>query len=162
MQGRHSLQTGRKTMQRNMVSRFKRKKSDLLKDAIAQAERLDLKFKKILAIDDCPDTLNVINTFFKNQSRTVVQSFVDEELAIRSFIKEKPDLVILDMNLKHSDGIRVSIILKKLSFFRVPIIFISGDSSMANEVRKFHGNDYQFLSKPFRKESFLRAVKKAC
>lgn len=133
-----------------------------LRNSYAKQDMAELGHKRIMAIDDCPDTLNVIYSFLKTQSKLVIETFENEEYAMHHFMRDNPDLVILDMNLSKLDGIKVAVILRNLSMFEVPILFISKDKKMKQEVERIYGDNVKFLAKPIHKNSLLEAVEDIC
>ena len=135
-----------------------REEKRLLMESLVRTEMRSLEDKKIMVIDDCKDTLNLIKKYFEGIVSIDVHTFLDEHLAIRYFIRETPDLVILDMNLTKLDGIKVSLIMRNLSLFEVPIIFISQDGRSQYEIENFYGRKPLFLEKPFQKKPFISVV----
>tara|TARA_R110000868_G_scaffold14304_2_gene66504 strand:+ start:4816 stop:5262 length:447 start_codon:yes stop_codon:yes gene_type:complete len=135
---------------------------DLLRNSYAKKASHDFGNKKIMAIDDCAVTLNIINQFLRSSSNLSLELYKDERAALKSFMQENPDVVILDMNLGKLDGQTVALIMRNLSLFEVPIIFISADYEKQAEITKEYGERVTFLPKPLRKHSLISALEEIC
>jgi CheY-like chemotaxis protein len=62
-----------------------------------------LKGFKILVVDDEPDILTFLSTVLEDQGATVIQASDGEE-ALALTLKEKPDLVTLDLSMPGKNG----------------------------------------------------------
>ena len=58
---------------------------------------------KILVVDDEPDILTFISTVLEDQGATVIQA-IDGEQALELALKEKPDLITLDLSMPGKNG----------------------------------------------------------
>jgi CheY-like chemotaxis protein len=72
-------------------------------EALLPAEALGLKGFKILVVDDEPDILTFLSTVLEDQGATVIQA-ADGEEALALTLKEKPDLVTLDLSMPGKNG----------------------------------------------------------
>ena len=72
-------------------------------EALMPPEALSLKGFKILVVDDEPDILMFLSTVLEDQGATVIQA-ADGEGALELVVKEKPDLVTLDLSLPGKNG----------------------------------------------------------
>ena len=82
------------------------------------------------------------------------------EEAIKSVQHEKPDLVLMDINLKGElDGIETAIKMQQED--AIPIIYLTANSDDAHFNRAKATSPYAFLSKPFKKLDLQRAIELA-
>ncbi len=145
-----------------LLMRKLREEKNLLLDPLARIDMPQLQNKKVMVIDDCEDTLRIVKKYLTDVNRVSVATFLDEFQAIRDFMKDKADLVILDMNLNSLDGIKVSSVFDNLSSLKVPIIFISRDTCSQKDLENLYDNDKaSFVPKPIKKEVLLAKVKQA-
>jgi CheY-like chemotaxis protein len=72
-------------------------------EALMPPEALSLKGFKILVVDDEPDILMFLSTVLEDQGATVIQA-ADGEGALELALKERPDLVTLDLSLPGKNG----------------------------------------------------------
>ncbi len=112
--------------------------------------------KRILVVDDDPAILEVIEIILLENKYDVETS---RSGRVFRDLKNKPDLILLDVLLSGEDG---RDIVKKLKLDDktrdIPVVMISAHPSAGDTVRKFGAND--FLSKPFDIDDLLRIIKK--
>ena len=124
-------------------------------------EALTLKGYKILVVDDEPDILTFLSTVLEDQGATVIQAS-DGEQAYDLALREKPDLITLDLSMPGKNGALVFEEIRKnpeLSASRVCII--TGKPELRRliydrPVRPPEG----YLDKPINEESLLLNVRK--
>lgn len=102
--------------------------------------------KKILAVDDEPDILKIIDHRLSREGYEIITASDGEE-AIDVFRQEKPDLVILDLMLPKIDGFEVCRVLREES--DVPIIILSARSDELDRLLGFRMGGDDYLTKPF-------------
>ncbi len=106
-----------------------------------------VKTAKILIADDSDILNNVLRDLFEESGFEVVQAFDGSECK-SVFLKEKPDLVFLDVQMPEADGLDVLKYIKKKSA-RTPVVIMTGagNESIAVGAMKLGADDY--LKKPF-------------
>jgi CheY-like chemotaxis protein len=67
------------------------------------AAALSLEGVKILVVDDEPDILTFISTVLEDQGAKVIQA-IDGEQALEMALREKPDLITLDLSMPGKNG----------------------------------------------------------
>lgn len=112
----------------------------------------------ILIVDDVPANLKVLGDILKDEGYKVrpVPSGI---LALQVAVKEKPDLILLDIMMPEMDGYEVCRRLKShIELYEIPVIFISALSETDDVVKalKFGGVDY--ITKPFKPEEVSARV----
>lgn len=128
---------------------------------VQPAEVLSLQGYKILVVDDEPDVLTYISTVLEDQGAAVVQA-LDAEQALELALKEKPDLITLDLSMPGKNGGYVFEEIRKnpgLSASRVCII--TGKPELRRliydrPVRPPEG----YLDKPINEQTLLTNVHK--
>ena len=84
-------------------------------------------------------------------------SFADPEQFLLNFKPLVPAVLVTDMRMPKLSGVQLqSELLEK--GHKIPIIFISGESSDEQIVKAFKNGAFDFLLKPFSREDFLSAV----
>ena len=117
--------------------------------------------KKILAIDDNTDNLELIKTILKRDipNCNVFTSKLGEE-GIVIAKKEIPDTILLDIHMPEMDGFVVCEILKNNETTKsIPILLVSGlGHETNNRIKGLNYGADAFISKPFDKAELVALV----
>ncbi|MCM4158176.1 response regulator [Gramella sp. AN32] len=112
---------------------------------------------KILIIED--ELLIAANTSMHLSSLgySISGIFSNAEEALKSVSSTRPDIALLDIQLKGKmDGIEIAQILHDQ--FGIPIIYLTANADDMNFNRAKSTNPFAFISKPFRKLDLQRAI----
>lgn len=113
--------------------------------------------KKVLIVEDEKSLATVISDSLKNEGfETVIIHRGDE--AIDCFYKEKPDLILLDINLPGMNGWEICKKLKALS--QVPIIMVTARDSEFDEIKGLELGADDYITKPFTPKLLIIKLKK--
>lgn len=113
--------------------------------------------KKVLIVEDEKSLATVISDSLKNEGfETVIAHRGDE--AIDCFYKEKPDLILLDINLPGMNGWEICKKLKALS--QVPIIMVTARDSEFDEIKGLELGADDYITKPFTPKLLIIKLKK--
>ena len=114
--------------------------------------------KKIMVVDDSPTERAFMEGVLKKRGYEVL--LVDSgEKAIERSKSEKPDLIFVDIMMPRLDGYQTCALIKKSGKHKAtPVIMLSSKDSLFDRARgRMVGSD-EYLTKPFTKESLLKAV----
>ncbi len=132
-----------------------------LLDAFAHKEMDHLKDKRILIIDDSDDSINLMETLIKANTRDIqVRSFKDEYEALKEISHNEYDLIILDVMLNTTDGIKIGKAIKELNIYQGPILFTSANQKYKDEINTIFKKNMNFLPKPIDKALLISNLKK--
>jgi diguanylate cyclase (GGDEF)-like protein len=113
---------------------------------------------KILVVDDCLDSINLLQNILKQKKYNIVTARSGEE-ALFSVKKIIPDLILLDIAMPRISGFEVCQQLKcELGLNNVPIVFVSACDEINNVAEGFRLGGVDYITKPFRKEEVLARV----
>src|SRR6516165_6647793 len=105
--------------------------------------------KLILIVDDTPTNIGVISGALKDCYSTKVATNGQKALAIAS-AEDKPDLILLDVMMPEMDGYEVCTRLKAdPATQEIPVIFLTGQTSVEDETRGFNVGAVDYVHKPF-------------
>ena len=103
--------------------------------------------KKILVVDDDTDLLEIVRLSLNTSGYEVILANTCAE-GIKTFYREKPDLVLMDINVRDEDGREMCKQIKSdAAYQHIPVILISGNSEALSTYKKYGANDA--INKPF-------------
>lgn len=117
------------------------------------------KLKKILVIEDEPDSLKLLSMALKAAGYVVLGAQNGEE-GLKIFREEKPDLVILDVVMPVMDGWEVLRRIKAgLRSRRVPVIMLTAKNTDMDKIKGYNfGADF-YVTKPYNIKKLLPVIK---
>jgi twitching motility two-component system response regulator PilG len=113
---------------------------------------------RVMVIDDS-NTIRRSAEIFLLQAGCQVVLAEDGFDALAKITDHQPDLIFVDIMMPRLDGYQTCALIKKHSKYRTtPVIMLSSKDSVFDRARgRMVGSD-EYLTKPFTKESLLRAV----
>ena len=113
--------------------------------------------KKILAVDDDPDILDIIKLALEDDYNVVVAH--DGEQAIEEVYKQSPDLVLLDYVMPKMNGLEVCRRLKNDILLRhMPVVMLTGKGELKDKVTGLGAGADDYIVKPFEPEELLARI----
>lgn len=104
--------------------------------------------KKILVVDDEPDALRMVKLTLASEGYEVVTGSDGEE-AIQVAVRERPDLILLDVMMPKVNGYEVARRLRRVpELARVPILFLSARGQVADKVEGLRAGGNDYVTKP--------------
>ena len=116
--------------------------------------------EKILVVDDEPNMLRLLKTILMDKTGYEVTT-TNNPLEVSKLLQQEPfDLVISDLKMPLVDGIDLIDIIKKIDPL-LPIIIITAYGTIETAEEAIQKGAYDFITKPFRKETILITIKRA-
>ena len=104
----------------------------------------ELSGRTVLVVEDSLETQDLIATYLEHQGLRVLRAANGAEMTAR-IAQDRPDLVLLDINLPDCDGLALAERLRLGE--AVPLIFVTGRDSPTDRIAGLsHGGDY--VTKP--------------
>lgn len=120
-----------------------------------------MKGKKILVIDDTLKLLEELRDILAMEGFDVITA-TDAYSGMTKVAKEKPDLIITDLNMPEMHGFDLITKLKSLQKSEhIPIIVLSGDEDDAVVKRAFNLKADLFIKKPCSVDELLTSIERA-
>lgn len=113
---------------------------------------------KLLAVDDEPEILRIIEKVFAKDFRVTTVS--DSTQAISQFEAIEPDCVLLDVDMPGISGLEILASLHG-SHPEVPVIMLTGVKDVATALGALRSGAYDYQTKPPNFEELTRAVARA-
>lgn len=116
--------------------------------------------KKILIVEDDPDLIRALGMRLRSAGYEVSQA-VDGATAAQIAIREKPDLVILDIGLPAGDGHVVAGRLRSnVKTMSVPVIYLTARATPEDMAKASEAGAAGYVLKPFKPERLLALVER--
>ncbi len=110
---------------------------------------------KILVIEDDSGILLPLSLYIQKENYTLV-TCSDGALAVDVFQKEKPDLIILDINLPNKSGIEICREIRAKHI--TPIIVLSARDSEDDKLTLFELGVDDYVAKPFSSRELMARI----
>lgn len=113
--------------------------------------------KKILIIEDAPDTRQTIKVLLKNYEVEIIEA----ENGIdgwNKIIKEHPDLILLDLHMPKKDGFSILEDLEE-EWMGIPVFIVSGDTNEETITTCNYFGAKAYLKKPLILDDFKEIIK---
>jgi two-component system alkaline phosphatase synthesis response regulator PhoP len=113
---------------------------------------------KILLVDDEPDIVEFLKYNLERENFKVIESFNGEEAL--NLLKEKPDLIILDVMMPGMSGYEVCRRIKEHNQFKdIPIVFLTALSQENDEIKGLEAGGSDFIKKPISPPKLIARVR---
>lgn len=112
----------------------------------------------ILIVDDKPENLDLIRTFFKGENYRILVADSGKS-ALRQMEHVHPDLILLDVIMPEIDGMETCRRIKESDLLKdIPVIFMTALSDTENKTKGFDAGAVDYITKPVRKEELKARV----
>jgi DNA-binding NtrC family response regulator len=115
---------------------------------------------RLLVVDDEPNMLRLLKTILMDKTGYEVTT-TNNPLEVSKLLQESHyDLVVTDLKMPLVDGIDLIGIVKNIDA-TLPIIVITAYGTIETAEEAIQKGAYDFITKPFRKETILITIKRA-
>jgi DNA-binding NtrC family response regulator len=116
--------------------------------------------ERILVVDDEPNMLRLLKTILMDRTGYEVTT-TNNPLEVSKLLQEDHyDLLVTDLKMPLVDGIDLIGIVKNIDA-TIPIIVITAYGTIETAEEAIQKGAYDFITKPFRKETILITIKRA-
>jgi len=112
--------------------------------------------KKILVVDDEAKIVKVLKAYLEQSGFQVVTA-ADGKVALDTFMREKPDFMILDLNLPGMDGLDVCRTVRRQS--NIPILMLTARVEEADKLIGLELGADDYVVKPFSPREVVARVR---
>jgi CheY-like chemotaxis protein len=104
--------------------------------------------EKILIVEDNPPSLRLIEITLRSRGYTLLRA-TDGEEALAVAVRERPDLIIMDVQLPGMSGLEVTRRLRQMpEFAAVPIVAVTANAMKGDREKTHRAGCDAYLSKP--------------
>ena len=116
--------------------------------------------KRILVVEDNETNMYLIRFILKNKGYQVVEATTGEE-GVELALKEKPDLVIMDIQLPGIDGLEATRRIRKSEAGEeIPIIALTSHAMVGDKEKALKAGCTGYIEKPINPETFVAQIEK--
>lgn len=114
--------------------------------------------KHILVVDNDLESLNIVEEALRKLY--IVTLLKSEEEALLFLMSEKPDLILMDMNMIEKNWYKtIRKIKKDEELNNIPIVFLTTGINDENEIKAIEAGVVDFIRKPLLPEKILRRIR---
>jgi len=116
--------------------------------------------KRILVVEDNEKNMYLISFILKKNGYEVIEALSGEE-GIELAIKEKPDLVIMDIQLPGIDGLEATKRIRESEADgKLPIIALTSYAMTGDREKAFKAGCTGYIEKPINTETIIEKIEK--
>jgi two-component system sensor histidine kinase/response regulator len=120
---------------------------------------IDLKGRRILAVDDDRINLKIIGGILRHEGYELAEAASGEQ-ALEVYAEFQPNLVLLDVMMPGIDGFTTCRTLKRTYGDKcAPVIFVTAKSEAEDVVMGFDAGGVDYLAKPFRPKEVVARIR---
>ncbi|MDJ0774396.1 MAG: response regulator [Mastigocoleus sp. MO_167.B18] len=113
----------------------------------------------ILIVDDQPTNLSILSRSLQRNGMTVMLAINGQD-AIQKVLNQKPELILLDIQMPGIDGFETCNLLKKNTTTQdIPIIFMTASIDSKDKIKGLSVGAVDYITKPFEEEEVLARVR---
>jgi CheY-like chemotaxis protein len=101
---------------------------------------------RILVVDDEPELLQVLREHF--EGRYEVATALSGASAIERFVRQRPDMVFLDINMPGGNGLAVLKLLRQADP-KIPVVIVTANAENAVAAECITEGAFGYVPKPF-------------
>ncbi len=116
--------------------------------------------KKILVVEDNENNLYMMKFLLEKNGYKVVEA-VDGIEGVKVAVIEKPDLILMDMQLPLLDGYEATKKIKAIEeISKIPIIAVTSYAMVGDKEKTLKAGCNAYIEKPINPETFLAEIEK--
>src|SRR5205807_4211476 len=113
---------------------------------------------RIMVVDDDPQIRRVLRTALVAQGYEAIDARNGEE-AVERLSEEKPDLIILDVNMPRMNGLEACRVIRSTS--DIPIIMLTVRDAESDKIQALDAGADDYVTKPFSSPELLARIRAA-
>ena len=116
--------------------------------------------KRILVVEDNETNMYLFRFILKNKGYQVIEAITGEE-GVEFALKEKPDLVIMDIQLPGIDGLETTRRIRESEAGKeFPIVALTSHAMVGDKEKALKAGCTGYIEKPINPETFVAQIEK--
>jgi len=121
--------------------------------------RLNLSQGRILIVDDQAGNLMLLSKLLKAEGFVNVFAISDSREVEVEYLRESPDIVLLDLNMPHLDGFQVMARLREIDPEGAAILVLTAQMDQETRLRALQSGARDFIAKPFDRHEVMARIR---
>ncbi len=114
--------------------------------------------KKIMVVEDNKDNMYLVSFILKRAGHEVIEAWSGEQ-GVDLTMKERPDLILMDIQLPGIDGLDTTrVIRESATGGAIPIIALTSYAMAGDKERALKAGCTGYIEKPINPDTFLKEV----
>lgn len=132
------------------------------KNKILSAPQQALPKIALLAVDDMPMNLSLLDTWLKSSPISLTKAYSGEQ-AVALCQQQAFDLILMDVQMPNMDGVEASKAIRKIEMnMGTPIVAVTAHAFKEEQDRLLSSGMDDYLPKPLSFEAFMKTIKQWC
>lgn len=119
----------------------------------------DILNARLLIVDDQPYNIALLRMILRDAGYTNIATTTDPREALPMYHSDKPDIVLLDLQMPHIDGFGVMAQLREAEGDIIPVLVLTAETDPEIRYRALQSGARDFLNKPFDKIETLSRIR---
>ena len=116
--------------------------------------------KRILIVEDNEKNMYLISFLLKDKGYEILEAWTGEE-GVELAIKERPDLIIMDIQLPDIDGLEATKRIRESKVDgEIPIVALTSYAMTGDREKALNAGCTDYLEKPIDPETFISEIEK--
>lgn len=113
---------------------------------------------KILIVEDNDINMKLIKTILKSKGHQMIEA-ADGEEALREAVKEKPDMILMDIQIPKVDGLEATRRIRAMEDIKLtPIIALTAHAMEGDREKILEAGCDGYIAKPINTRTFIQEI----
>lgn len=142
------------------VAQTQTKSNDEVQRSLPSSLETNVTASSVMVIDDEPSTVVAVKKHLQQGGFDRVTSETDSTNALRRILAEKPDLVLMDYRMPHTDGLTLLEQMRSHEATQhTPVVFVTSTKDTDTKVKALNLGANDFLHKPVNSSELIARVR---
>ncbi len=120
---------------------------------------LNLSQAGIMIVDDQPGNVLLLSKLLRIEGYSNLIELSDSREVETTYLRERPDLILLDLNMPHLNGFQIMQRLKEIDPNGAPVLVLTAQMDMSTRVQALQSGARDFVSKPFDRHEVMARIR---
>jgi putative two-component system response regulator len=123
------------------------------------SNKLNLSHAKILIVDDQQGNVLLLSKLLRSEGFPNILEITDSREVESTYLRERPDIVLLDLNMPYLDGFQIMARLREIDPEGAPILVLTAQKEMQTRLQALQNGARDFVPKPFDRHEVMARMR---